>query len=461
MTSKLKKRKRANKVQRVERITHPDAAGIDVGAYEIYVAVPEDRDKESVRSFSTFTEDLHRMARWLIDCGIDTVAMESTGVYWIPIFQILESYGIEVCLVNARHVKNVPGRKTDVQDCQWLQYLHSVGLLRGSFRPGADVVAVRTLFRHRDNLVKNLGVHIQLMQKALTQMNLFLHNVIRDITGKTGMAIIDAILEGEHDPKVLAGYRDYRIKADEETIAKSLEGDYKVEHLFTLKQAVDLYRYHQQLIQECDEQIERLLETFKPKKEKKVLADTPKPSKKRNSNDLHFDAQSHLLRIYGVDLTSVPGISGLTAHTIFTEIGTDFHKFKSVRHFASWLGLAPNNQISGGQVLSSKTAFSSNRVAQALRLAAYGIANSKSYLGHFYRKMRARLGGPKAITAVAHKLARIIYTMVTKQIPYDESVFQVEELKYQQKRLKKLEKQASDLGLKLVPVSMTTHGQST
>ena len=446
MTTKLKKGKRTKKVLHEVK---ENAAGIDVGAYEVFAAVPEDRDEESIRSFSTFTEDLQEMARWLIRCRIDTVAMESTGVYWIPVFQILEAYGIEVCLVNARHVKNVPGRKTDVQDCQWLQYLHSVGLLSASFRPSADVVAVRTLLRHRENLVKSAAAHIQHMQKALTQMNLYLHNVISHITGKTGMAIIDAILEGERDPKELAKRRDHRIKADEETIAKSLVGDYKEEHLFTLKQAAGLYRYYGALIEECDEEIETLLKAFETKREDEPKA-KPAPKKKTGGNELHFDVQSHLYKIYGVDLTEIPGVSGLTAHTIFTEIGTDIRKFKTVHHFTSWLGLSPNNKISGGKVLSSKTSFSSNRVAKALRLAANALYNSKSYLGDYFRKMRSRLGAPKAITAIAHKLARIVYAMLTNQTPYDESVFAVEEAKHQEKLLKKLEKQAKAFGLSLV-----------
>ena len=448
MTTKLKKAigKRTKKVLHEVR---EDAAGIDVGAYEVFVAVPEDRDEESIRSFSTFTEDLQAMARWLIDCRIGTVAMESTGVYWIPVFQILESYGIEVCLVNARHVKNVPGRKTDVQDCQWLQYLHSVGLLSASFRPSADVIAVRTLLRHRENLVKSAAAHIQHMQKALTQMNLYLHNVISNVTGRTGMAIIDAILSGERDPKVLAKLRDHRIKADEETIAKSLVGDYKEEHLFTLKQAVGLYRHYGELIEECDKEIEMRLKAFGSKRDDEPKA-KPAPKKKTSGNELHFDVQSHLYKVYGVDLTAIPGISGLTAHTIFTEVGLDIHKFKTVHHFTSWLGLSPNNKISGGKVLSSKTSFSSNRVAKALRLAANALYNNKSYLGDYFRKMRSRLGAPKAITAVAHKLARIVYAMLKNQTPYDESIFSAEEAKYQEKLLKKLQKQAKTFGLALV-----------
>jgi hypothetical protein len=380
--------------------------------------------------------------------------MESTGVYWIPVFQILEAFKIEVFLVNARHVKNVPGRKTDVLDCQWLQYLHSVGLLSASFRPSANVVAVRTLLRHRENLVKSAASHIQHMQKSLTQMNLYLHNVISHITGTTGMAIIDAILAGEHNPKVLAKLRDYRIKADEETIAKSLVGDYKEEHLFTLKQAVDLYRYYGELIDECDREIESHLMTFETARDDEPM-DKPVKKKKTSTNELNFDVQSHLYKIYGVDLTDIPGISGLSAHTIFTEIGLDIYKFKTVHHFTSWLGLSPKNKISGGKVLSSKTSFSSNRIAKALRLAANALYNSKSYLGNYFRKMRSRLGAPKAITATAHKLARIVYSMLTNQTPYDESIFAVEALKYKEKLMKKLKSQAAYFGMTLVEAQMS------
>jgi len=434
----------------------PNAAGIDIGAYEVYVAVPEDRDKESVRSFSTFTTDLKAMAKWLKRCNIDTVAMESTGVYWIPVYQILESEGFEVYLVNAHHIKNVPGRKTDVLDCQWIQYLHSVGLLQASFRPSSDVVAIRTLLRHREGLVKMAATHIQHMQKALTQMNLFLHNVINDITGKTGLRIIDAILSGEHNPNKLAKLKDVRIKANEEIIAKSLEGNYKTEHLFTLKQALELYRYYKAQIKKCDIEIEKHLQEFiknsnssnnTPTQEK-----TDKKRKRVQKNSYNFDLQSYLNKILEVDLTQVPGINDLTANIIFTEIGLDINKFKTHKHFTSWLCLSPNNKISGNKILSSKTLSSANRVAKALRLAAYGISNSKSYIGDYYRKMRSRLGAPKAITATAHKLARIIYVLLTKKIPYDESIFANEELKNNERKLRRLNKQAKSLGLKLVAV---------
>ena len=447
MAKKLKKRKKGKPAEL--RQIQPNAAGIDVGAYEIFVAVPEGRSEASVRSFETFTEDLEAMARWLIDCQIDTVAMESTGVYWIPVYQILEAHGLDVCLVNARHVRNVPGRKSDVLDCQWLQYLHSVGLLRASFRPSGEVVAIRTLLRHRERLVQSAAAQVQLMQKSLTQMNLYLHNVISNITGKTGMAILEAIVAGERDPYVLAKLRDRRIKADTATIAKSLVGDYRPEHLFTLKQAMELYGHIQEAIQACDREIEEMLESFDGTSDptEKKVEEKNEDFKEKN---VPFDLRNRLLQIYGVDLIEVPGISTMTAHTIFTEIGLEIHRFKTAHHFSSWLGLSPNNKVSGGKVLSSKTAFSSNRLAKAFRLAANSLYRNQSYLGDYFRKMRARHGAPKAITATAHKLARIVYAMLKNRTPYDESIFAAEQAKTRERQLKRLKKQAKNLGLTLV-----------
>nr|WP_320016534.1 IS110 family transposase [uncultured Desulfobacter sp.] len=417
---------------------HPNAAGIDIGATEIYIAVPGDRSDDPVKCFDTFTDDLHDAARWLKSCDIDSIAMESTGVYWIPVFQILDAYGFEVILVNARHVKNVPGRKTDVQDCQWLQYLHSVGLLRGSFRPAQDICAVRSLLRHRDNLVKSASSHIQHIQKSLTQMNLQIHNVISDITGVTGMAIIDAILAGERNPKKLAELKDRRIKATKQTIVKSLTGDYRREHLFTLEQTVQSYRNYRQLIMDCDVEIENHLKEF----ESRIYIDDIKPppgkkgGRKPKANTPNFDVKTHMHRILGTDLTLIDGISELTAHVVFTEVGPDLSQFKTVGHFCSWLGLCPNNKISGGKVLSSHTRPGSNRLAHALRLSANSLWKSKSYLGDYFRRMRARHGAPKAITSTAHKLARIIYHLIKNKKAFDDSVFSEQE-KTHQKRLKK------------------------
>lgn len=449
-----KTRKKPKNVVSPLHVMQPDSAGIDIGASEIYVAVPSDRSDKPVRRFETFTDDLHQAAKWLKTCGIKSIAMESTGVYWIPVFQILDIYGFEVILVNARHVKNVPGRKTDVQDCQWLQYLHSVGLLRGSFRPAQDVCAVRSLLRHRDNLVKAASSHIQHMQKSLTQMNLQIHNVISDITGVTGLAIIDAILAGERNPLKLADLKDRRIKADKKTIAKSLTGDYRREHLFTLKQALQSYRNYQQLILDCDMEIESHLKEF----ESRIDLDNSPPSppnqngrKKNGRNSPNFDLKSHMHRLLGTDLTQIDGISDLTVHVVFTEVGPDLSKFKNAGHFSSWLGLSPQNKISGGKILSSRTRPGSNRLAQALRIAANSLWNSKSYLGDYFRRMRARQGAPKAITSTAHKLARIIFHLIKKQKEFDETVFFEQEQLHQQRLKNRLVKQAKTMGFQLVP----------
>ena len=402
MVSQRKKRK-TKRVAAHEYfpVMKPNSAGIDIGATEIFVAVPPDRDAQPVRSFLTFTEDLHRLADWLRCCQVDTVAMESTGVYWIPLFQILESRGFEVCLVNARHFQNVPGRKTDVSDCQWLRHLLAVGLLRGSFRPADEVCVLRSFLRHRDGLIQMASTHVLRMQKALDQMNLQIHHVISDITGLTGLKIMDAVLEGERDPKVLAGLRDGRIKASEETIMKSMAGDYRREHLFTLRQCLMAYRYYQQLIADCDQEIERQLGQFEDKADLKAKPlPPPKVRRKRIFNNAPaFDLRSHLYRIFGVDLTAVPGINILTAHTLLAEIGPDLSKFRSSSAFASWLGLCPDNEISGGKVLSAGTRRVNNRAALALRMAANALHKSKSWLGDFYRRMRSKMGAPKAITA--------------------------------------------------------------
>lgn len=446
--SKKKYRSEGNNLH----VIQPDSAGIDIGASEIYVAVPADRCDEPVRRFNTFTDDLHDAAKWLKACAIDSIAMESTGVYWIPVFQILEAYGFDVILVNARHVKNVPGRKTDVNDCQWLQYLHAVGLLNGSFRPGQDICAVRSLLRHRDNLVKSASGHIQRMHKSLTQMNLQIHNVISDITGVTGTRIIDAILAGERDPAKLADLKDRRIKADKETIAKSLTGDYRREHLFTLKQTVGSYRHYLELIKGCDAEIESHLKEFESRIDidQHPLTPPAKTKRKAKGNTPDFDVRTQMYRLLGTDLTAIDGISDLTAHVFFTEVGPDLSKFKTVSQFCSWLGLSPNNRISGGKILSSHTRPGSNRLAQALRISANALWNSKSYLGDHFRRMRARHGAPKAITATAHKLARIIYHLVKNKKAFDETVFAEQEKEHKKRLKKRLESQAKSLGLQLV-----------
>jgi len=430
------------------------AAGIDVGATEIYAAVPPDRDAEPVRCFKTFTSDLQEMAAWLKQRGITTVAMESTGVYWIPPYEILEEAGIRVCLVNAHYVRNVPGRKSDVSDCQWLQYLHSVGLLKPSFRPDATICALRSLSRHRTSLVEGAAVHIQHMHKALTQMNLQIHHVLSDITGISGMAIIEAIVAGQRDPLELAGLCHAKVHADRQTVVKSLTGNYRPEQLFTLKQSLAAYKSYQQLLAECDQEIQRLTNSMSGKIDPGAPSSYTKSSpQKRRKNQFHFDMRSELHRLFGVDLTAVPGINALTAHTLLAEVGPDLSRFPSADAFANWLALCPGNKKSGGRVLSSKTRPTNSRLSHALRVAAQTLARSRSYLGNFYRSMRARLGAPQAITAAAHKLARILYHLLTTGDAYDESVFAREQLKQNLRLQKRLSKQAQNLGFQLIPIT--------
>ena len=430
-------------------LMRPDAAGIDVGATEIFVAVPIDRTAENVRSFPTFTQDLYALADWLKQCQVRTVAMESTGVYWIPLFQILESRGFEVCLVNARHVKNVPGRRTDVCDCQWLQFLHSVGLLKASYRPDQAVCAVRSLLRHRESLVQMAATHVHHMQKALDQMNLQLHHVISDIVGQTGLAIVDAILAGEHDPQTLAKLRGERIKASEDVIAKSLVGDYRPEHLFTLRQSLAAYRSYQKLIEDCDREVQVHFQQFQPPSappapEPPAAASKPKKAAKDSI------LQSELRRVFGVDLTRIPGIRTGIAQTLFGEIGPDFTKFRSASAFASWMGLCPDNEVSGGKVLWVGTRKVNCRAATALRMAAQSLHHSKTALGDFYRRMRAKLGAPKAITAAAHKLARIIFHLISTRQEFDDSHFAADQLRSQQRQEIKLRAKAKSLGFELI-----------
>jgi len=433
---------------------HPHAAGIDLGAREIYVAVPPGSDPRPVRHFPTFTEDLHSLRDWLKECGVTTVAMESTGVYWIPLFQILEAAGIEVCLVNARHCKNLPGRKTDVQDCQWLQYLHSVGLLRGSFRPEDQVCAVRTILRHRDALVRGAGRCVSHLHKALTQMNVQLHHVISDLTGVTGQAILNAILKGERDPHTLAALKDHRIKASRDVIAKSLRGDWRPEHLFTLKQTHALWQQHQSLIAECDAQIATMLQGFDSRAEIGSAPLAPAKAghkKKAQRNEPQFAAREECYRVLGVDLTVVPGFATPTVLVLLCELGPEFAaKFATAKHFGSWLGLCPDNRITGGKIYSVRTRDVKSRVAEALRLAAQSLWQAKNYFGDLFRRWKARLGSPKAITAMAHKLARILWHLLKFKQPFNPEVFAKEEAKMKRQKLARLQNLAASLNYTLV-----------
>jgi|SRR5579872_51609 transposase len=458
--ARKRKTKRSGQAAKPEEIPilNPNAAGMDIGADEIYVAVPADRDEQPVQRFATFTGQLSRLSEWLKQCRIDTVAMEATGVYWIPVYQTLETSGFELCLVNARYFQNVPGRKTDVSDCQWLQRLHSAGLLRGSFRPAQEVCVLRSLTRHRDNLIRLASTHVLHMQKALDQMNVQLHHVLSDITGLSGLAILDAILAGERDPQVLARLRDGRVKASEETMVQALTGDYRAEHLFTLKQSLAAYRQYQKLMGACDLEVEQQLKQFDAKVDVKEVPLAPPKVRRRKlfSNEPKFDLRSHLYRIFGVDLTAVPGISVLTAHTILAEVGPDISKFRSASAFASWLGLCPHNDISGGKVLSVKTRRVNNRAALAFRMAANALFRSQSPLGDFFRRMRAKLGAPAAITAAAHKLARIVFHMLSTRDAYDEAILSKNERGFRARAEARLRAQAKSLGYSLVAAAAQT-----
>ena len=449
------RRRRAKQVELP--VIRPDTAGIDVGAEEIFVAVSPDRSPDPVRSYGSFTADLRELVEWLKSCRIKSVAMESTGVYWIPLHQMLCDAGMDVCLVNARHFHNVPGRKTDVQDSQWLQYLHAVGLLRNSFRPDQSICAIRTLMRHRKNLVELGAQHVLHMQKAMEQMNLKLQHVISEIIGVSGLRIIDAILSGERNPKVLAKLRDGRIQASEEVVAKSLEGDYRTEYLITLKQALEAYRFYQKQIDELDRGIESLLDGLPAKID---LKDYPLPENARKSKRQHnapgYDVRRSCYRAFGVDVTAIPGIGGSTAQVLLSEIGTDLAKFPSASAFANWLALCPNPTITGGKVLQTHTRNGSNRAAIALRLGAQTVERTQTSLGSFFRAMRARLGRPEAITAVAHKMARIFYTIVSKRIAYDETILAKADSRAADRKAAKLRKQATAMGFELVPRSVST-----
>lgn len=438
-------------------VLFPNTAGIDIGSKSHYVAVPSERDSRPVREFSTFTADLHQMVNWLRECGIKDIIMESTGVYWLSAFELLESSGFNVKLVNARHVKNVSAHKTDVLDCQWLQQLGTFGLVKGAFRPADAILPLRTYLRQRDMLIKSAAVHIQHMQKALTQMNLHLHNVISDITGVTGMAIIRKIVAGTTDPKVLASLRDERCRNPEEVIEASLVGNYRKEHLFSLKQALELYDFYAEKIAACDRQIEKEAKRQETKCDSEKLQQLKKNSrpprvcKKLKKHEYAFDLTSELIRITGVDLTKIPAMGASTALTIVSEIGLDMSRWRSAKSFASWLGLCPGNKVSGGRKLSGKTKPCANRVAIALRIAANTLYNSECAFGAFLRRMKARLGSPKAITALAHKLAKLIYRMLKYGGEYVEKGVEFYEEMYRKRREASLRKKAKEMGYDLTP----------
>jgi transposase len=442
-----------------ERLTtiNRHAAGIDVGATVHVVAVPADRDDQPVRTFRTFSGDLQRLAEWLTQVGITTVAMESTGVYWIPVFEILEARGFEVLLVNARAVKQVPGRKTDVNDAQWLQQLHAHGLLRGSFRPRDGVVQLRAYVRQRERLVQYAAAHIQHMQKALMQMNVQLHHAVSDITGVTGMLIIRAIVAGTHTPEQLAALRDVRCAASPETLCEALRGNYRPEHVFALRQALELYDVHQGKIAECDTEIEGVLRTLN---EGRATPAAPLPSARHTKakNQVTFDARSALYTLLGADLTQIHGFGPDTVLRLVAECGDDMSRWPTAKHFTSWLTLAPGNKISGGRLLSSQTRRSANRAAALLRIAAVNVGRTQTALGAFYRRLAARAGKAKAVTATARKLAVLFYNALRFGLAYVDPGAAYYEERHRQRVIKSLQRRARDLGFTLVTAPPTPPG---
>lgn len=435
-------------------VKYPDAAGIDIGSAVHYVCVPEGRDEECVRKFDCFTADLYHLAQWLKKCRVKTIVMESTGVYWIPLFQILEKEGFNVKLVNARFVKNVPGRKSDVQDCQWLQQLHSYGLLQGSFRPEQHICILRSYIRQRETLIRSAAIHVQRMQKALTQMNVQLHKVIADITGVTGIRILQAILDGERDPHKLASLRDKHTKNDTETISKALTGDYRQEHIFTLKQEFELYNIYRKKIEECDLQIANSYKNLDTKTDTKLSTQPPEIKRKRstNKNQPAFDLQGELYRVTGGDITTIPGINTLAAQTLISEVGVDPYRWPTEKHFTSWLGLSPANKITGEKVFSTKTRKVNNRASATFRMAALSVSRSQTSLGSFFRRIKNRQGAPKAITATARKIACIFYRMLKHGQAYVEMGLEHYEKKYKERVEKSFRKKAAELGFDLVPL---------
>lgn len=418
---------------------NPDAAGIDISSREHYVAVPKDRDKESVKKFGTFTEDLHGIAKWLQTCRIKTVAMESTGVYWVQLFLVLESYGFEVFLVNASHVKNVSGRKTDIKDCQWIQQLHSYGLLRNSFQPENQIRELRNYVRHRRKLIEDKSRYVQLQQKSLEQMNIKLHNVISDINGTSGSAIIRSILSGERRPEELAKYTHPRIKASRAVIIKSLQGNWRDDQIFMLKQAYESGEFVDKQIIDLDTQIEVVVQSITKKFGKTDSQKSEKRGKSSYKNRLRFDSKTYLNSLFGVDVTKMEGIDEISALSLLSELGVDIKgKFKTEKQFLAWLNVVPNNKITGGKIKSSRVMKKKNKAGQIFRNAAYTLFNSKGYFGQYLRSRKAKDGTPQAIVATASKMARVFYKMVTEKIEYNSGILYLSNEKYLRKKLAKM-----------------------
>lgn len=465
--AKLPKRKKQRSL--LQQVCHPDAAGIDIAAEEIVIAIPEGRDAHTVRSFGTFNADLREAVSWLLQSGIRTVAMESTGNYWVPLYDCLQEASIEVCLVNARHVKGVPGRKTDVQDAQWLQQLHTAGLLNASFVPDKDIRRMRYLYRQRDDLIRSGSREIQHMQKAFNEMNVQLHHVISDIDGLSGRRIIEAIIDGRRDPLELAMLRHPSCKTPLEDVLKALDGNYCDEYVFVLRQAYERWKESQRQIAEAERFLGTLLEAYQVDQTQSECTEnaaqaelafdldplTTPPQKRKQStkHEPRFDVRKQACRIYGTDLSAIPGISSGVLGALLTEVGgadAFIGRFHSAKHFASWLGLCPDNRISGNKLLGSKTRSVKSRLAYQLRMGSMTLWRNESAIGDYSRRMKAKLGKAEGITATAHKLARIIYTLITTGQPYDEKVITHMSEKVRNKRLRNLQRQAEKLGMELV-----------
>src|ERR1700712_2691627 len=442
-----------SKIDRTMPVVHPNAAAIDIGATMHMAAVRADRAPEPVRSFGTFTADLHRLVDWFAECSVKTVVMESTGVYWIPIFELLDERGFEVFLVNARDAKHVPGRKTDVSDAQWLQRLHSYGLLRASFRPKGQIAELRSYVRQRERLLEYAASHIQHMQKALTEMNLQLHHVVADITGATGLRIIRAILAGERDPEALAGLRHYSCHFSAETIAKALTGSYRAEHLFALEQALALYDAYHEKASACDARIEAVLKELCIGR---GPGSVPLPASRRHrtvqTNALAFDVRTALFALLGKDITKIDGLGPYLSLKLIAECGDDLSAWPSAKHFTSWLCLGPSNKISGGKVLSSRTRRRGNRAAALLRLAAVTVGRTDTALGAFYRRLSARIGKAKAVTATARKIAVLFYNAVRHGMQYVDPGASFYETRYRTRVIGNLHRRAKAFGFVLQPM---------
>ena len=430
-------------------VIQADAAGIDISSKEHYVAVNPERDYKPIRCFGAYTEDLHALRDWLKECKVQTVAMEATGIYWVSLFLVLEEAGFEVLLVNARHVKNVRGKKTDMSDAEWIRQLHSCGLLKASFQPDEFTRTLRTYIRHRKNLLEMAATHIRMMHKAMEQMNIKLQHVIADITGKSGMAIIQSILQGERDPENLVQLLDGRIKANKEDVKRSLQGVWKEENIFELEQSFEMYHLYRCKITDCDKRIENIiLQKTGPQPN---VNEPKKQYVKNNKNNLNFDATGMLQQITGTDVTEIFGINDSNALEILCETGFDMSKWPTEKHFTAWLNLAPNNKISGGKILSSRIAKKKNHAGQVFRLAAYAIQRSKNWLALFYHRIKSRSGTKTAITATARKIAVIFYKMLKDKVMVNPVSINEYADSFKQRQLKKLDRQARSFGLKLTP----------